>query len=343
MKVWFNRCFSTAFNLISELKTKHPGEFTFYISHPDVNSINLQIADYCFEELKVEGREYVNYCLDICKLHSIELFIPYHNSDIISKYVDEFEAIGTKVIVAPNNEAIKILNNKGMFYEAIKKNPIYNIPNHKIVNTPQEFIEASKKLLAEDNICFKPTKGVGAIGFKIVRKNDTYNCFDDFISAHGRYHINEKLLFDSLKNVDTISETMVMEYLDGKEVIVDVLADKAGNFIYGVPRLKTSPYTQELFTDDYLVEVVKSIAEQFKVPYTYNVQFIYKKGIPHILEVNTRISGGCYLSEMSGVQFLYNSMMLAMDKPIIKAEPVLDIKFYKYNNIFKGVSFEGYY
>jgi len=90
-KIWFNRCFSTAYNIIDLIKNNNENEiFEIFVSHIDKYSINLQNADYPFVEPTLPDDEYLNYCLDICKNNSIDIFVPHHKLLLISENIAKF-------------------------------------------------------------------------------------------------------------------------------------------------------------------------------------------------------------------------------------------------------------
>lgn len=334
MNIWFNRWFSTAYNLITTLKEKNPGKYTVYVSHPDPESINLQAGDIKFEEPSLPDDEYIDYCLSICKENSITIFIPYHKAKLIKSNEDRFNNIGTLILASKENDVIE---NKGEFYDDIKGIDGINVPNYRIVSNSKDFLCAISELSDDSGTCFKPTRGIGAIGYKKIVKTVYSDSPEKKISSYGKYGIDEDWLYSLLQATPWTQETMVMKYLNGKEVSVDVVADESGQIIHAVPREKSSSYMQTLISDSRILDAVHILADRYKIPYVYNVQFIYKDNIPYVLEINTRIAGGCYMSEMAGVEFLNTAIEVLLGNGIESFKPSLGLSIYGSKALFIGI------
>lgn len=117
---------------------------------------------------------------------------------------------------------------------------------------------------------------------------------------------------------------MVMEFLDGYEYSVDCLAMN-GELLAAVPRKKVSGRNQLLEENLALLETAKVITKELNIPYNFNIQFIYKNGVPKLLEINPRMSGGMYMSCMSGINFPYAAIQLLLDGTTNVVQPIYGI------------------
>ena len=50
--------------------------------------------------------------------------------------------------------------------------------------------------------------------------------------------------------------------------------------------------------------IAEKFAKDFKIEGPYNLQIRWHNGIPYLLEVNTRMSGGSHIADKVGVNFL---------------------------------------
>ena len=75
------------------------------------------------------GEKYVEFCLDFCNAHGIDVFIPKREMLKISEQRKNFEDIGVKVMV-DSYQIVSVLNHKEAAYEYFKNNEIGLVPAH---------------------------------------------------------------------------------------------------------------------------------------------------------------------------------------------------------------------
>jgi predicted ATP-grasp superfamily ATP-dependent carboligase len=139
------------------------------------------------------------------------------------------------------------------------------------------------------------------------------------------YRIPFQRVYDGLKAAGEFPELMVMEFLEGEEYSIDCLA-KSGELIAAVPRRKGGGRIRILENNKELMELAEVFTEEFKLDYIFNIQVKYNQGLPKLLEINPRMSGGLYFSCLSGVNFPYLAVKLLLGKKVEKQETKLDIK-----------------
>ena len=87
MRVWFNHWFSTAYHLIHLIKDANPDKFTFVGSNKNDYAIYKRICDeWYIEPSDINETDYVDYCLNFCKQHQIDIFVPRRHLTSISNY-----------------------------------------------------------------------------------------------------------------------------------------------------------------------------------------------------------------------------------------------------------------
>ena len=302
IRIWFNRWFSTGTEFINLIKENdYEKQFEIYVTHHENRKDFINLADYFELEKKIYGREYIDYCIKFCIEHKIDVFFPKYRLKDISKYRKEFEDIGVKVLLAASDEIINLVENKGSFYEACRGHKIIDIPEYKIIKGLDEFESHYHKMKEKTNyLCFKPVISEGGLDFRVINDNELVHPNISFSKA--------KLLID---NHYKEREIMLMEYLDGIEYSIDCLAYK-GELLVAIPRKKIG-WKRILENNSTLIEIAKRITRVFDFSYVFNIQVIYKNGVPMLLEVNPRMSGGLGTSCLSGVNFPYCALELLLE------------------------------
>jgi biotin carboxylase len=311
-KIWFNRWFSTAYNIIDLIRKNKDGKkFEIFASHPNKYSLNLQNADVAFLEPNISREDYLGYCLAICEKFEINAFLPHHRSLLIAKNLAGFNEIGTKVLVSENTELLELIDDKGLLYEDIKPRNIIKVPEYDIVKTKDEFIKAYESIKAKGKVCFKPVNGVGGIGFRVIRESK--NTIDNILNLQFSPSIYLGELLELLPEHASFQSIMVMEYLDGYEYSIDCLADRFGDLIVAIPRKKIDKYNRYLENNTELINLAKKISRIYKIPYAYNIQVRNKIDQFNLLEINARMSGGVHFSCESGFNIPYQAINILLD------------------------------
>ena len=304
-RVWMNHWFSTAYNIIELFKAD--GEDAYVIgTNQNEYSVIMKMCDEWYREPSHVDGNYVDFCLNFCKEHDVQYFVPRRGMLEISKNKEKFEQLGVKVML-DDLTTISTFNYKQKAYEFFKENEIGIVPEFSIVNTEGAFEEAYEELSEKyDRVCFKFVKDEGGQSFRLIDNNkkgyaslfrtqSVGMTLDDVIAA-----LSEKEEFDPI---------MVMPYLSGDEVSVDCLNTESG--LIALPRVKGYAKYEMLEYDENIIKVCNDFQKKVGLECPYNIQFKYLDGIPYFLEVNTRMSGGIHMScKASGV----NIPQLALKK-----------------------------
>ncbi|PLR75012.1 carbamoyl-phosphate synthase large subunit [Bacillus sp. UMB0728] len=330
MKIWFNRWFTTVSHYITMIKNNPDNRsFTIYGTHPDKDALYLQVCDFKGTEPDISGEEYILFCLDFCARNEIDIFIPRKENVLISRNLPRFEAIGVKVLVCPDPVLMSFMDNKAAIYRSIEEKnsagkQLVNIPDYEVVNTAAGFKEAYHKLRAAGHkVCFKPVIGEGAYGFRVVKDRE-----DSIAELFGQ-GVGHRISFANacgiLSQQESFPDLMVLEYLDGPEYSIDCLAD-GGKLYTSIPRKKGHGRVRELEENLLLSGIAENLHREYPVPYVFNVQVKYGQGVPKLLEINPRMSGGLHISCLSGINFPYLAIKLLLNEKIDPAPPNFGIR-----------------
>ena len=262
------QCFKNAAN---ELKK----ELVVYGVDISSTAPALYFCDKKFIVPKISDESYIPTLLKICRCENIDILIPTIDTDLmlLSKHKNEFENIGTKVLVS-SPDKIKVCRDKrltGDFFEKCG-------------------LEAPS---ATDDIkCYHG-------GFPAFIKPK------DGSSSINAYKV------DNLKNLELYSEQVpdyiIQPFISGVEFTVDIFCDFAGEPIYITPRIRTATRAGEVLKtkiclDETIIDDMKNFVKYFKPCGPVTVQLIKdtvtNKNI--YIEINPRFGGGAPLSMKAG-------------------------------------------
>lgn len=330
-RIWFNHWFTTAAHFIDMIKYNADGiDFEVYGTSNNEHALYLSYCDAAFIEPDIFGEDYIEFCLRFCKIHRISIFVPRKENVLISKNLHKFEQLGVKVLVCPNASLMEVLDDKEATYRLMKQNPVLkkavSIPDYYIVNNAEEFKEAYSALKEKGHtVCFKPVIGEGGKGFRIVQEKL------DSVEELFYQGISARISFDSayqiLKQQETFPPLMVLEFLNGYEYSIDCLSYD-GKLMAAIPRKKGKGRLRELEDNQSLLKLAREINEVLKIPFIYNIQVKYQNGIPKLLEINPRMSGGLHYSCLAGINMPYRAIKLLLEgkKAIKYFQPHFGIK-----------------
>lgn len=293
-KIWFNHWFSTAYHLINLINNSNPRKFIFVGTNKNEYAIYKQVCDeWQIEPTEIDEKNYVEYCLNFCKQHKINIFVPRRNLTTIATNLSNFERVGVKVLTENNAQLMKILDDKVQTYNYMSKIGLREIvPNFEIANSIENFERACNSLKTADNrICYKLVKDEGAVTFRVI---------DDCIeNSGGLYNMpNAKVTYATaikiLSQYNFKIPLLVMTYLNGQEISVDCLSTTNGNIV--IPRYKTNHRYSEIRFDPEMMSIAEKILSALNFSVPINIQFKMHNGRPYLLEINPRMSGGLQLS-----------------------------------------------
>ena len=293
-KIWFNHWFSTAYHLINLIREEEPNKFIFVGSNKNDYAIYKRVCDeWYIEPSEIDEENYIDYCLNFCEQHKINIFVPRRNLTAISNFISKFENIGVKVLAGKNSELMKILDDKVKTYEYISKIGMSEIvPEYKIVNSVEDFAQVYKSLKTSENrICYKLVKDEGAVTFRVI---------DDSLESSSGLYItpNTKVTYNTaikiLSQYNFKIPIIEMIYLNGQEISVDCLKTPQGNII--ISRYKTNHRYAEIRFDSEVMKISDEIVNFLNMEVPLNIQFKMHNGKIYLLEINPRMSGGLQLS-----------------------------------------------
>ena len=330
MRIWFNRWFTTVSHFIELIRANDEGRrFEFFGTHSNKDALYLQYCDYAFTEPSVSGDDYIEFCLDFCRKHKIDIFIPRKENVRISKRLADFKAIGVKVLVCPDSDLMEMLDNKAAAYHSIMQKEeagaeLVAIPDFYVVNNINDFKLAYQTLREKGHtVCFKPVIGEGATGFRVIE--DKIESIDQLFRRASSRRLPFHHACEILSQQEIFPDLMVLEYLDGPEYSIDCVASNQKLYA-AIPRMKGEGRIREIVNHQELIQFAYRFHQHYQLPYIFNIQVKYNQGVPKLLEINPRMSGGMHFSCLTGLNLPYLAIKVLLGEEIGQLKPRFGIR-----------------
>ncbi|WP_221357488.1 ATP-grasp domain-containing protein [Streptomyces beigongshangae] len=309
VRVWLNRTYAENVFFMDQLRRNPCGRAVeIHATHGDPDSPILAAADTAAMEPEgLSPAAYVEYALDQCARHAIDVFVPVLHQVTLAEHREEFAAVGT-ALLAPPAEGVHTFQDKIVAYEAVQKLGI-PVPPWWRVRTAEELVAAVDELEAAGHkACFKPASGAGGVGFRIITRTPfSLMHLNGFPSPY----MPLDLVVDALRGADGPVDWLVMPRLDEPEVSVDCLTGPDGRVRMAVGRTKNG--RRRGFTlDPSWIEPARALAEAFELHYLTNIQFRMLGDEPVLLDVNTRPAGGLHQLSQCGINAPWAAVRLAL-------------------------------
>ncbi|QIY99633.1 ATP-grasp domain-containing protein [Streptomyces sp. S1D4-11] len=320
VRVWLNRTYAENVFFMDQLRSNpqlRPVEI--HATHGDPDSPVLAAADTAAMEPEgLSPAAYVEYALDQCARHSIDVFVPVLQQAAIVAHRAEFAALGT-ALLAPPSEAVAVFLDKATAYQAVQAVGV-PVPPWWRVRTEEELVAAVETLEAEGHkACFKPAAGAGGVGFRVITRAP-------FSLAHlngfPSPYVPLDLVVEALRSADEPVDWLVMPLLGQPEVSVDCLTAPDGRVRMAVGRTKNG--RRRGFTlHPSFIEPARLLAEAFGLHYLTNIQFRMLGDDPVLMDVNTRPAGGLHQLSQCGINAPWAAVQLALGEETGEMVPPL--------------------
>src|SRR3982751_5948572 len=101
MRVWFNRTFSSISSALTLIRDADRHERRYHLIYTSTTGASpaAQMAhQFELEPTQLKGEPYLAWCLDFCRLHQVDIFVPGKEAGLISSAHAAFLEIGTRVL-----------------------------------------------------------------------------------------------------------------------------------------------------------------------------------------------------------------------------------------------------
>lgn len=305
MRVWFNKSFSGTVHLVRALKSA--GAYVL-ASHTGASAMLVDADQQLIEDRGLSGEAYVRWALEMAVHHRIDVLVPGKEANKLAQARALFGARGVKLLIAAEPEVLSLLADKARFYAGFDPSICAVLP-FRVVTTVDEFSVACAELGAEGPICMKPVRGVFGQGFRsLVTSQSLERLLEGDLTSLSRTEAER--IFSS--SGPKFRPMLVMRYAGGAERSIDCLGHQ-GELVRAVMRRKQSGSSVQVLEDNpQATEIARRATAAYGLTGIYNVQTKDVGGVPHILEINPRASGGIQVAMTSGLNFPLWSVKLLM-------------------------------
>lgn len=284
--------------LINYFKEALNGEGKIIAIDSEHNAPALIDADIALNVSSIYSENYISEVLEICKKYQVAAVISLYDLElpIISKHVEDFKSIGTRVIIS-NERVIDIAFDKWKTHVFLREQGL---------QTPETYLDLKEAIDAlnagelEFPLILKPRWGSNSIGIEIPQNMEELE--------YSYFLLKSKLTRSILKeasNQDINRSILIQQKLGGQEYGMDVLNDFDGNNVGVFARKKVSMRCGET---DKAISVIHSgitrVGETIgkALGHCGNLDcdvFVDGDGI-YVLELNPRFGGGYPFSHEAG-------------------------------------------
>ena len=262
--------------------------------------------------------QYLEKIISICKEENIDVILPQNTAELIvlSENKNILNDINVQVVISELSN-ISIANNKYKLLEICKQNSI-PYPEYFLIDNINDLAIACEKLgWPEKSVVIKRPDGNGSRGIRIIDERKDYK--DLF------YNYKPTNLYTTYENFSKLignnfNPLIVMEYLSGNEVSIDLFKNKK-KFI-SIPRIREEirsgiSFQNTAIKDDELIKYSKKLSDIIDLKYCFGFQFKYdENNIPKILECNPRVQGTMIFATMMGANIIYSSVKDCLNEDI---------------------------
>ena len=305
MRVWFNRTFSSvyaAIDLIREADTA--GRFHIIYSNANPHATAARVAhEFFVEPTGMVGEAYLEWCLEFCREHAVDIFIPGKYATELAGEHARFAAQGTRVLSAASPAALELIHDKARFYAGADL-PLARVADFRVFEDVAQFDAAYAELRElHPKLCVKPSQSVFGLGFAIL---DEERSSAALLLAGEQYHIGLDDMRRGLAELGVFRTMLLMEYLDGHEYSVDCVGDN-GRLVAAIARKKPMKAGRGQLIDmrQDILDATAKLAADFGLNGCFNVQFREGGERLRLLEINPRMSGGIGMACVAGPNLPY--------------------------------------
>ncbi|WP_411967230.1 ATP-grasp domain-containing protein [Haloferax sp. YSSS75] len=279
-----------------------------------------------------DSPNFVDELLSICDSEDVDVVLPQVTAELqhLSESRDRFASVGTEIAIS-NKQSVEQANSKKRLTDLCGQLGIPS-PDNQIVRTWSQLRKAASSLgYPENPVVVKPPISNGQRGFRIIT--------EDMENQHRFYEKKPdgtKISMQQLHAVlgDSFPELLVMEYLPGEELSVDVFRNE--DQTVPIPRSRDRvrsgiSFQTTIKRDTEIISYVQDLSEEIDLQYVFGFQFKRREdGTPVILECNPRIQGTMVASTVAGSNLIYAAVKEAIGETQLEFGTNWGSKFYRY-------------
>lgn len=294
--IWFLEGQSSQRDILIGAREALPANVRVFASHRQDRPEITGQADVSFQE-PLDNEERIDWVIATALEHGIKVILAGRIGSFYEVARDRFEAAGLQLVTGGMSmDTFDNVDDKSRFTAEAERAGLACIPA-VTVNTAQELAAAYELLSAQGEVCIKPVVGIYGQGFWRFKADvEPFRCLENPDAREVDFDTYLSLYKASPER----KPMLVMPYLPGSECSVDMVCE-AGQPVAFVGRRKQGVH-QTFERESAAVELALKAAAHFKCDGLVNVQTRDDhNGVPHLLEINPRYSGGIGYTRATGI------------------------------------------
>jgi biotin carboxylase len=310
--IWFLEGQSSQRDIIIGAREALPAGVRVFASHRQDRPEITGQADVAFQEPQ-DNQERIDWVIETALEHRIQVILAGRIGSQYEAARERFEAAGLRLVTGGMSmETFDKVDDKSQFTAEAERAGLACTPAITVTNA-QELAAAYEVLSAQGEVCIKPVVGIYGQGFWRFKADvDPFRCLQNPDAREIDFDTYLKIYRSGAER----APMLVMPYLAGSECSVDMVCE-AGTPVAFVGRRKQGVH-QTFERESAAVELALKAAAHFKCDGLVNVQTRDDlEGVPYLLEINPRYSGGIGYTRATGVNLagIFATRRLGLPEP----------------------------
>ncbi|SHN12327.1 ATP-grasp domain-containing protein [Pseudomonas asturiensis] len=310
--IWFLEGQSSQREVIMGARDALPASVQIVASHRQLRPEITGQADVALQE-PADNDERIDWVIETARTLGVKVILAGRVGSVYEAQRERFIAEGFDLVTGGTSMQTFIdVDDKSRFTAQAQAAGLACIPGLTACNA-EELQTAYDTLSACGEVCIKPTVGIFGHGFWRFKAG-----IDDFrmFSNPDARETTFQAYLNAYRQSDDRPPMLLMPYMPGSECSVDMVCEQ-GKAVAFVGRRKQG-LNQTFERDSEAVRLAVRAAEHFACDGLINVQTRDDEhGMPHLLEINPRYSGGIGYTRETGVNLpgIFATRRLGLKEP----------------------------
>lgn len=320
--IWFLEGQASQRDVIIGARQALPAGTTIFASHRRDRPEITNEADMSFVEPE-DREERLNWIVRTALEHSVKIVVAGRIGGAYEAHRALFEDAGLVLVTGgTSTRTFDLVDDKTMFTAEAERAGLACIPAITI-NSAVALASAYETFAAHGDVCIKPAVGIYGAGYWRFKDVDPFRC----LANPEAREIDFETYFGLYKAQAERPAMLVMPYMPGSECSVDMVCE-GGRVIELVGRRKQDAH-QTFERNTAATALAVRAAEHFGCDGIVNAQTRDDaEGVPHLLEINPRYSGGIGYTRATGINLpgIFASRRLGLKEPEYKVVKGVRVK-----------------
>ncbi|WNW11782.1 ATP-grasp domain-containing protein [Pseudomonas sp. DTU_2021_1001937_2_SI_NGA_ILE_001] len=321
--IWFLEGQSSQREVIMGARAALPASLRIVASHRQPRGEITGQADLALLEPQ-DDAERIDWVIDNARPLGVRVVVAGRMGASYERHRQRFVDAGIDLVTGGLSiETFDRVDDKSRFTAAAEQAGLACVPAIT-VSDAEQLQQAYATLSAQGAVCVKPTVGIYGQGFWRFKEGvDAFRCFANPDARETSF----EAYLHAYRQPGERPALLVMPYMPGSECSVDIVCEQ-GRVVAAVGRRKQGLH-QTFEREGAAVQLAVRAAEHFGCDGLVNVQTRDDpQGLPHLLEINPRYSGGIGYTQQAGVNLpgIFATRRLGLKEPETHWLPDIRVK-----------------